>query len=116
MKTLKKSKTEENFFTKEYKITRLIPYGRVTSYGAIAKCLGTAQSSRMVGWALNGCHQMKDFIPAHRVVNRKGLLTGKIHFGGQKVMQQLLESEGVRIKNDCVVDFNKLFWDPGKEL
>jgi methylated-DNA-protein-cysteine methyltransferase-like protein len=97
-------------------VTRLIPYGRVTSYGAIAKYLGTAQSSRMVGWALNNCHQITDLIPAHRVVNRKGFLTGKHHFEGQKVMQQLLESEGIRIENDCVVDFNKLFWDPGKEL
>ena len=106
----------DGFFTKVYEITRLIPYGRVTSYGAIARYLGTALSARMVGWAMNQSHSTEDFIPAHRVVNRNGMLTGKHHFGGSKVMQELLESEGVRIKDDQVVDFNKVFWDPSKEL
>jgi methylated-DNA-protein-cysteine methyltransferase related protein len=106
----------ENFFEQVYEVTRLIPYGRVTNYGAIAKYLGSAQSSRMVGWALNSCHNQPDIIPAHRVVNRNGFLTGKVHFGGPTIMQQLLENEGVRIKDDKVLDFNKLFWDPNKEL
>jgi len=104
------------FFTKVYEITRLIPYGRVTSYGAIARCLGTALSARMVGWALNQSHFSEDYIPAHRVVNRNGMLTGKHHFGGSKVMKELLESEGIYVIDDQVVDFNKVFWDPSKEL
>ncbi len=116
MKTLRKLKNENNFFNLVYEVTRLIPYGRITTYGAIASYLGTAQSSRMVGWALNNCHQMKDFIPAHRVVNRNGLLTGRLHFGGQNVMRQLLESEGIQIEEDRVIEFNKLFWNPAKEL
>ena len=99
-----------------YKVTRMIPAGRVTSYGAIATHLGTARSARMVGWALNQSRFMEDFIPAHRVVNRNGLLTGKHHFGGSKVMQELLESEGVRIVDNKVADFEKIFWDPSKEL
>jgi methylated-DNA-protein-cysteine methyltransferase related protein len=107
---------QSNFFEKVYSITRLIPYGRVTSYGAIARYLGTAGSSRMVGWALNSSHGVPHFIPAHRVVNRNGLLSGKHHFGGQHVMQQLLESEGIKVEDDRVVDFEKLFWDPAKEL
>ena len=102
----------KDFFSQVYEVTKLIPHGRVTSYGAIAKYLGSPQSSRMVGWALNNCHSMKEFIPAHRVVNRNGLLSGKHHFGGPTVMQQLLENEGVKVKNDQVVNFKKLFWDP----
>jgi methylated-DNA-protein-cysteine methyltransferase-like protein len=98
-----------------YEVTRLIPYGRVTNYGAIARYLGSAQSARMVGWALNSCHTLMD-VPAHRVVNRNGLLTGKIHFGGPTVMQQLLENEGISVENDQVIDFDTLFWDPLKEL
>ena len=105
-----------NFFEQVYAVTKLIPYGRVTSYGAIARYLGATRSSRMVGWALNNSHNLPNFIPAHRVVNRNGLLSGKIHFGGQNVMQQLLESEGIKVEDDQVVDFEKLFWDPNKEL
>lgn len=107
---------EDSFFTKVYEVTKLIPSGRVTSYGAIAKYLGTALSARMVGWALNQSHFIKDFVPAHRVVNRNGLLTGKHHFGGSKVMQELLESEGIRVEDDRVIDFKKIFWDPSREL
>jgi methylated-DNA-protein-cysteine methyltransferase-like protein len=106
----------DGFFTRVYEITKLIPFGRVTSYGAIARYLGTALSARMVGWALNQSHFGEDYIPAHRVVNRNGILTGKHHFGGSKVMQELLESEGIRIEEDKVVDFRKIFWDPSKEL
>jgi methylated-DNA-protein-cysteine methyltransferase-like protein len=117
-KKLKNRSLNDNdgFFTKVYDITRLIPYGRVTSYGAIARYLGTALSARMVGWALNQSHFSEDFIPAHRVVNRNGMLTGKHHFGGSKVMQELLESEGIQIKDDHVMEFKKVFWDPSKEL
>ena len=93
----------------------MIPPGRVTSYGAIARYLGSAGSSRMVGWALNNSHTLED-IPAQRVVNRQGMLTGKHHFGGTTAMQQLLESEGVEIGDNQVKDFDKLFWDPSLEL
>jgi methylated-DNA-protein-cysteine methyltransferase-like protein len=114
---LPKPKTNnDSFFEQVYQVTRLIPYGRVTSYGAIARYLGSAQSSRMVGWALNGCNTNSEFIPAHRVVNRNGLLTGKVHFGGVNVMQQLLESEGIEVEDDQVIRFAELFWDPNKEL
>lgn len=108
--------SEPNFFEQVYQVTKLIPYGRVTSYGAIARYLGSAQSSRMVGWALNGSCSNADWIPAHRVVNRFGLLSGKHHFSGSDTMRQLLESEGVKVEDDKVVDFEKLFWDPNKEL
>lgn len=100
-----------NFFTRVYEIARQIPYGRVTSYGAIAKVLGSAQSARMVGWAMNACHNMED-VPAHRVVNRKGLLTGKHHFDGTNLMQQLLESEGIVVVNNQIVDLERHFWTP----
>lgn len=100
-----------NFFDSVYTVTKQIPYGRVTSYGAIAKFLGAARSARMVGWALNASHKMED-VPAHRVVNRKGLLTGKFHFDGTNLMQQLLESEGVKVVDNQIVDFEKYFWDP----
>ena len=103
-----------NFFDKVYEIARLIPHGRVTSYGAIAKHLGAARSARMVGYAMNGSHS-KD-VPAHRVVNRKGLLTGKHHFDGTNLMQQLLESEGITVIDNQIQDFDKLFWDPAKKL
>ena len=96
-------------------MARQIPYGRVTSYGAIAKFLGTAGSARMVGWAMNGSHKYDD-IPAHRVVNRNGLLSGKHHFGGTNLMQQLLENEGIRVEDDQVVEFELHFWDPAREL
>jgi methylated-DNA-protein-cysteine methyltransferase-like protein len=103
-----------SFFDKVYEVAKQIPYGRVTSYGAIAKYLGATRSARMVGYAMNGSHG-KD-IPAHRVVNRKGLLTGKHHFDGTNLMQQLLESEGVKIKDNQIQNFEKVFWEPSKEL
>ena len=106
---------EDGFFKKVYEITKQVPFGRVTSYGAIAKFLGSAKSARMVGWALNASH-LDDTVPAHRVVNRNGLLTGKHHFKGSNLMQQLLENENVRIKNNSVVKFRELFWDPNIEL
>ncbi len=106
----------ESFFEQVYAVTRLIPRGKVTSYGAIAKYLGTARSSRMVGWAMNGAHTVRPKVPAHRVVNRIGLLTGKHHFGSPTEMKRLLEKEGVKVKNDLVVDFKKKFWDPSSEL
>ena len=105
---------EKNFFEKVYEVAQQIPYGRVTSYGAIAKYLGAARSARMVGWAMNNS-AAKD-VPAHRVVNRVGLLTGKQHFDGTNLMQQLLENEGVEVENNQIVDFKKHFWDPGVEL
>ena len=112
---MKTSTTSDSFFQKVYEVARLIPYGRVTSYGAIAKYLGAGGSSRMVGWAMNASHTQND-VPAHRVVNRNGILTGKHHFEGSNIMQQLLESEGIKVKDDKVVNFTKLFWDPQTEL
>ncbi|MGE5944710.1 MAG: MGMT family protein [Flavobacteriales bacterium] len=103
-----------NFFDKVYEVARLIPYGKVTSYGAIAKYLGATRSARMVGYAMNG--SVGKDVPAHRVVNRKGLLTGKHHFDGINLMQQLLESEGIKIVDNQIQDFEKVFWDPMKEL
>ena len=103
-----------NFYDKVYEIAKLIPYGRVTSYGAIAKYLGAARSSRMVGYAMNGSHG-KD-VPAHRVVNKKGLLTGKHHFDGTNLMQQLLENEGIAIIDYQIQEFDTHFWDPSVEL
>lgn len=100
---------ELSFFQRVYQIARQIPYGRVTSYGAIAKALGTAGSARMVGWAMNSS---PDDVPAHRVVNRKGILTGKQHFQGVKLMQQLLENEGLTIIDNQVENFQKVFWKP----
>lgn len=105
-----------SFYEKVYLVVQLVPYGKVTSYGAIARFLGTGQSARMVGWALNNSHTDILNIPAHRVVNRNGALSGKHHFGGPCVMQELLESEGIRIENDQVVNLEKHFWDPVKEL
>lgn len=102
---------EANFFEKVYEIARQIPEGKVTSYGAIAKALGTARSARMVGWAMNACHNRED-VPAHRVVNRVGLLSGKHHFDGTNLMQQLLENEGIEVVNNQIVDFEKHFWQP----
>ena len=107
---------EEDFFEKVYSVTRMIPYGRVTSYGAIAKCLGSAQSSRMVGWAMNKSFQQKEYVPAHRVVNRKGMLSGKHHFGEPDLMENLLKNEGITVVNDQIVNFEKYFWDPIIEL
>lgn len=105
-----------DFFDKVYEVVRLIPPGRVTSYGAIAAYLGSAQSSRMVGWAMNQAHGQQPYVPAHRVVNRKGLLTGKHHFGTSTAMQELLEAEGVRVKDDQICDFERHFWNPLTEL
>jgi len=102
---------EENFFERVYEIAKQIPEGKVTSYGAIAKALGAARSARMVGWAMNASHNRLD-VPAHRVVNRKGLLTGKHHFEGTNLMQQLLENEGVKIVDNQIIDFEKHFWTP----
>lgn len=107
---------EDSFFDKVHSIVRLIPKGRVTSYGAVAEYLGTKGSARMVGWAMNSSHRQIPQVPAHRVVNRDGLLTGKHHFSGTTVMQQLLENEGIEVADDKVVRFNELFWDPMKEL
>ena len=107
---------DESFFDHVFSVVRLIPEGRITSYGAIAEFLGTKGSARMVGWAMNASHTEVTDVPAHRVVNRNGLLTGKHHFGGPRVMQQLLESEGIRVQDDQVVKFEELFWDPKKEL
>jgi methylated-DNA-protein-cysteine methyltransferase-like protein len=102
---------EANFFERVYEIARQIPEGKVTSYGAIAKALGIGRSARMVGWAMNVSHNRED-IPAHRVVNSKGLLSGKHHFAGTNLMQQLLENEGVKVVNNQIIDFEKHFWHP----
>lgn len=104
-----------SFFEDVYAVVKLIPKGRVTNYGAIAKYLGSGMSSRMVGWALNSAHSHPDF-PAHRVVNRIGLLTGKMHFATPTRMQELLEAEGIKVENDKVLNFEKLKWDPMLEL
>ena len=107
--------TENSFFSKVYEVVRSVPEGKVTTYGAIAKYLGSPQSSRMVGWAMNAAHSHPG-IPAHRVVNRKGLLTGKHHFGGSNVMNQLLENEGIKIIQDQIQNFESYFWDPLEQL
>ncbi|MDC7995274.1 MGMT family protein [Altibacter sp. HG106] len=108
-------KQEPSFFDRVYRVAREIPYGRVTSYGAIARFLGQAGSARMVGWAMNASGKHED-VPAHRVVNRKGLLTGKHHFEGTNLMQQLLESEGVVVIEHQIQDFETIFWDPSEGL
>jgi methylated-DNA-protein-cysteine methyltransferase-like protein len=105
----------DNFFERVYEVTRQIPYGKVTSYGAIAKVLGATRSSRMVGWAMNASHNLED-VPAHRVVNRNGLLTGKHHFDGTNLMQQLLESEGIVVIDNQIIDFEKHFWMPEMKI
>ena len=109
------SQKNKDFFQNVYDVARLIPIGRATSYGAIAKYLGSPRSSRMVGWAMNAAHNHKD-IPAHRVVNRNGLLTGKMHFSNPHEMQQLLEKEGIVVKNDTIQNFQKIYRDPAIEL
>lgn len=109
-------KKDASFFELVFEVARQIPKGRVTSYGAIAACLGTRLSARMVGWAMNAAHVAKPKIPAHRVVNRNGMLSGKHHFSPPSKMQELLEKEGVKVKKDMVVDFKKIFWDPSAEL
>ena len=109
-------KQHEDFFQMVFDVVRLIPKGRVTNYGAIAKYLGASRSSRMVGWAMNASHAQKKKVPAHRVVNRNGELTGKHHFETPFLMQELLEKEGVAIIKDKIKNFDKHFWDPSKEL
>jgi len=117
LKTVKPSgKKEESFFEQVYEVARQIPKGRVTSYGAIANCLGTKLSARMVGWAMHGAGKIKPKVPAHRVVNRNGILSGKHHFGEPNAMEKLLKKEGIRVSNDAIVEFEKLFWDPAAEL
>jgi methylated-DNA-protein-cysteine methyltransferase-like protein len=105
----------KDFFEQVFQVVKLIPAGRVTSYGAIANYLGAARAARMVGWAMNASHQFSE-IPAHRVVNRNGLLSGKMHFPNPDSMQQALESEGIEIKDDQIQYFSEIFWDPSKEL
>jgi methylated-DNA-protein-cysteine methyltransferase-like protein len=105
---------KSSFFKDVYEVVKLIPEGRATSYGAIAHYLGTKSSARMVGWALNG--SFGNDIPAHRVVNRNGMLTGKIYFRGNHTMQDLLEAEGIKISNNQIENFDRVFWDPSKEL
>src|SRR3954471_24860956 len=103
-----------DFFQLVYEVARHVPKGRVTSYGAIGKYLGSGKSARMVGWAMNAAGSQKKAVPAHRVVNRNGELTGKHHFAHPKMMQHLLEKEGIKVKKDKIVNFEKLFWDPAK--
>lgn len=107
---------EEGFFKQVYNVVSQIPYGRVTSYGAIAEFLGSKGSARMVGWAMNSSKNLPQNLPAHRVVNRNGLLTGKQHFGGNDVMEQLLISEGLKIEDNKILNFEEVFWDPAIEL
>jgi len=117
LKSVKPSgKKDESFFELVYEVARHIPKGKVTSYGAIAACLGTKSSARMVGWAMNGAGKVKPKVPAHRVVNRMGLLSGKHHFSPPGSMEKSLKNEGIKVKNDKIVDFEKHFWDPIKEL
>lgn len=113
---MKISEKHTDFFESVFEIVRLIPEGRVTSYGAIAKSLGTPKSSRMVGWAMNASHKLQEPIPAHRVVNRNGMLTGKMHFSGPDEMQKRLEAEGHQIVKDKLQQFEQVFWDPAIEL
>jgi methylated-DNA-protein-cysteine methyltransferase related protein len=117
LKSVKPSgKKDESFFELVFEVARQIPKGRVTSYGAIAAALGTKLSARMVGWAMNGSFRVRPKVPAHRVVNRNGMLSGKMHFAYPEQMQELLEKEGIKIVDDKVQDFDKRFWDPAKEL
>lgn len=118
--TLKNSfptiKKGQSFFDDVYDVVRQIPKGRVTTYGAIANYLGTKSSARMVGWAMNNAHAIVPKVPAHRVVNRNGMLSGKAHFGSPTRMQELLEKEKIKVANDTIVNFNELFWNPVEEL
>jgi methylated-DNA-protein-cysteine methyltransferase-like protein len=109
---LPSGKADHSFFEQVYDVVRSIPKGRVTSYGAIANFLGAKMSARMVGWAMNAAHTVHPKVPAHRVVNRMGLLTGKMHFGTPTLMQELLEKEGILIEGDAVKNFDQVFWDP----
>ena len=117
LKTIKPSgKREDNFFELVFEVARQIPKGKVTSYGAIAACLGAKSSARMVGWAMNGAHKLKTKVPAHRVVNRLGILSGKHHFSPPGLMEKLLKKEGIKVKNDQVQNFKDVFWNPSEEL
>ena len=117
LKSVKPSgKKDGSFFELVYEVARQIPKGKVTSYGAIAACLGTKSSARMVGWAMNGAGKVKPKVPAHRVVNRIGMLSGKHHFSPPGSMERSLKKEGIKVKNDKIIDFEKHFWDPIKEL
>src|SRR6478609_869428 len=117
IKSLKPSgNKDQNFFELVYEVARQIPKGKVTSYGAIAACLGTRSSARMVGWAMNGAGRVKPKVPAHRVVNRIGMLSGKHHFSPPGSMEKSLKKEGIKVKNDKIVDFEKHFWNPVKEV
>ncbi len=113
---LPSGKKDASFFELVYEVVRQIPRGRVTSYGAVASYLGTKLSARMVGWAMNGSGRVKPKVPAHRVLNRNGMLTGQAHFSPPSLMKELLQKEGIKVKNDTVVDFEKKFWDPSVEL
>lgn len=115
MKTIKLSEQNADFFERVYEVVKLIPEGQVTSYGAIANYLGAKRSSRMVGWAMNAAHQ-RPGIPAHRVVNRQGLLTGKMHFSDPDEMERRLAAEGIKVENDRVKDFKTVYWNPVEEL
>lgn len=106
---------DESFFERVFAVARQIPYGRVTSYGAIAAAIGSARSARMVGWAMNSSHTSEPPVPAHRVVNRKGVLTGKRHFSGSQVMADLLKSEGVEVEADKILNFDTVFWNPNRD-
>ena len=115
---MKKEKDSEinDFYSRVYEVVRLIPTGRVCSYGLIARFIGSPQASRMVGWAMNNAHNQMEYVPAHRVVNRNGELTGKHHFLGTTTMQDLLEAEGIKVEKDKILDFENYVWDPLKEL
>ena len=116
VETPRSTTKQYSIFEDVYSVVRQIPNGRVTSFGAIAKYLGTKLSARMVGWAMNGAHVANPSVPAQRVVNRNGMLSGKAHFSTPTKMQELLEKEKIKVEDDTVVDFEKLFWDPAKEL
>lgn len=116
MTVIKISEKNKDFFDRVYQVVRLIPKGRVTSYGFIGRYLGSARSARMVGWAMNGCAKEDEAVPAHRVVNRSGVLSGKNNFATPTMMQELLEAEGIEIKDDKIVGFKDVFWDPNEEL
>ncbi len=116
-KTLKEiPDKKDSFFETVYDVVRLIPKGRATSYGAIAAYIGTKLSARMVGWAMNAAGAAKPKVPAHRVVNRNGMLSGKHHFKTPDAMEYLLKKEGIKVKDDTIIDFAKIFWDPAVEL
>lgn len=110
-----KNRKDKDFFEAVYDIVRLIPHGKVTTYGAIAQALGSKGAARMVGWAMNACHGLSD-VPAHRVVNREGMLTGKLHFNPPESMQRKLEEEGIKVVKDQIQQFDQFFWNPSKEI